>query len=77
MSNVRYPRAAVAVAIGSSDQRSKSPLQRDRPSAPAAPVVLWAFHAFSLPGGGRLVGVRRVSSSQVEVALLEPGEVRI
>jgi hypothetical protein len=74
---VRYPRAAVAVAAAPSDQRSRNPLPKTSPPPSAAPVVLWASYALAVPGGGRLVGVRRVGSSEVEVALLEPGEVRI
>lgn len=76
MSHVRYPRAAVAVATSISDQRSRNPLSRTRPES-AAPVVLWASHALPVPSGGRLVGVRRLSSTEVEVGLLEPGSSRV
>lgn len=71
MSYVRYPRAAVATST--SNQRSKNPLPRTSPPTSAAPVVLWASHALPVPGGGRLVGVRRISSTEVEVAFLQPG----
>lgn len=77
MSHVRYPRAAVAVATGTSDQRSRNPLPRTSPPASVAPVVLWASHALPVPGGGWLVGVRRLSSTEVEVGLLEPGDARV
>ena len=77
MSYVRYPRAAVAVAAAHSDQRSRNPLPRTSPPASAAPVVLWASHALPVPGGGRLVGVRRISSTEVEVGRLAPGDVRV
>lgn len=73
--HIRYPRAAVATGIP--DQRSIKPLQRDRPAEVAAPIVLWASHALPVPGGGRLVGIRRISSKEVEVAWLEPGDVRV
>lgn len=77
MSYVRYPRAAVAVATGSSDQRSKNPRQRTHPPESDTPVVLWASHALPVPGGGRLVGVRRLSSSEIEVGRLKPGATRV
>lgn len=73
--HTRYPRAAVA--IGNSELRSRNPLPRPSPPASAAPVVLWASHAHPLPGGGRLVGVRRVSPTEVEVGRVEPGDDRI
>lgn len=77
MSHVRYPRAAVAVATSIADQRSRNPLSRTSPPESAAPVVLWASHALPVPSGGRLVGVRRLSSTEVEVGLLEPGSSRV
>lgn len=77
MSYVRYPRAAVAVATSTSDQRNRNPLPRTSPPTSAAPVVLWASHALPVPGGGRLVGVRRISSTEVEVGRLAPGDARV
>lgn len=74
---VRYPRAAVAVAAAPSDQRSRNPLPRTSAPVLAAPVVLWASHALLLHGGGRLVGVRRISLTEVEVARVEPGTDRV
>jgi hypothetical protein len=75
MTHLRYPRAAVAT--GNSDQRDRNPLQRTSPSASAAAVVLWASHALPVPGNGRLVGVRRLSSTEVEVARVAPGNDRV
>lgn len=72
--HTRYPRAAVA--SGKSEPRS-NPRQRTSPHEAAAPVVLWASHALPVPGGGRLVGVRRLTSTEVEVALLEPRDARV
>lgn len=77
MSYVRYPRAAVAVAAAPSVQRSRNPFPRTSAPVLAAPVVLWASHAHPLPGGGRLVGVRRVSLTEVEVGRVEPRDDRI
>lgn len=77
MSHVRYPRAAVAVATSTSDQRSRNPLPRLSPPQSAPSVVLWASHALPVPGGGRLVGVRRLGSTEVEVALMEPRDARV
>lgn len=77
MSYVRYPRAAVAVAKSTSDERCNTPLPRTSPPASASPAVLWASHALPVPGGGRLVGVRRLSSTEVEVGRLEPGATRV
>lgn len=73
--HTRYPRAAVAT--GNSEPRSNTPRQRTRPPEAAAPVVLWASHALPVPGVGRLVGVRSLSSTEVEVALLQPGSSRV
>jgi hypothetical protein len=72
--HTRYPRAAVA--SGNSELRSNPP-HRISPSAPAKPVVLWASRALSVQGGGRLVGVRRLSSTEVEVAWLGQGGTRV
>lgn len=69
--HTRYPRAAVAT--GNSEPRSNTSRQRTRPPESAAPVVLWASHALPVPSGGRLVGVRRISSTEVDVAFLQPG----
>lgn len=71
MSHVRYPRAAVAV--GAAGQPAKHPRQKYEAQAPTPPLVLWASLALPVRHGGRLVGVRRQSSSDVEVAWLEPG----
>lgn len=72
---VRYPRAAVAT--GNPAPRSNTPRQISRPPESAAPVVLWASHALPIAGGGRLLGVRRLSSTEVEVALLERKDARV
>lgn len=69
--HIRYPRAAVAT--GRSDSRTTSPLQKLRQPESGAPVVLWASHAHPVHDGGRLVGVRRLSSAEIEVAWVEPG----
>lgn len=75
MTHTRYPRAAVAT--GNPDPRGRNPLPKTSPSAPSVPEVLWASHALAVPGGGRLVGVRRVSPTEVEVGRVEPWYDRI
>lgn len=75
MHHVRYPRAAVAV--GAAGQPIPHPRQKYEAQASTPPLVLWASLALRVRDGGRLVGVRRHSSSEVEVALLEPGRTSI
>lgn len=71
MNYVRYPRAAVAVATPG--KPAKTPTRTSsRQDAPAS-IVLWASIALPVRGGGQLVGVRRRSNSDVEVAWLRPG----
>ncbi len=74
MQYVRYPRAAVAVAP---DKLGNTAHQRFEPQGARAPQVLWASLALPVRNGGRLVGVRRQGSSEVEVAWLEPGRAGI
>jgi hypothetical protein len=73
--HIRYPRAAVAT--GRSDSRNASPLQSPRRPESGTPVVLWASHAHPVHSGGRLVGVRRLSSAEIEVAWVEPGHAHV
>lgn len=73
--HIRYPRAAVAT--GNPDKRGKHALPSTSPAASVAPVVLWASHAHPVHDGGRLVGVRRLSSSEIEVAWVEPGHAHV
>lgn len=75
MTHTRYPRAAVAT--GNSDQRNGNPHPRITLRPTCAPVVLWASYALPVQSGGRLVGVRRLSSLDVEVAWVAPGHTRI
>lgn len=75
MTHIRYPRAAVAT--GRSESRTASPLQSLGQPDSGTPVVLWASHAHTVHGKGRLVGVRRLSSSEIEVAWLEPGYTHV
>ncbi len=71
MNHVRYPRAAVAV--GTLGKPANTPRQKFDLQDSTAPQVLWASLALPVRNGGRLVGVRRQSSAEVEVAWLEPG----
>lgn len=74
MEYVRYPRAAVATAPG----KPATPVRQRFDSQDfRAPQVLWASLALPVRNGGRLVGVRRQGSSEVEVAWLEPGRAGI
>jgi len=75
MNFVRYPRAAVAVSA--TGKPAKTPPQKDNPLNAAAPLVLWASVAHHVRDGGRLVGVRRHSSFEVEVAWIGPGRTGI
>lgn len=71
MIHVRYPRAAVATGTSSN---SPTPFRRkDDLRATTAPLVLWESLALPIRNGGRLVGVRRRSPSEVEVAWIGPG----
>lgn len=67
---VRYPRAAVATGTSSNSPPSR---RNDELRATTAPLVLWASLALPVRNGGRLVGVRRRSPSEVEVAWIGPG----
>jgi len=71
MIHVRYPRAAVAT--GTSNNSTTPTRRTDDFRATTAPLVLWASLALPVRNGGRLVGVRRRSSSEVEVAWIGPG----
>lgn len=73
--HVRYPRAAVAVGVVG--QPATPPCQKFEAKASTPPLVLWASFALRVRDGGRLVGVRRHSSTEVEVALLEPGHTTV
>ena len=75
MHHVRYPRAAVAVSAAG--QPATYPRQKYEAQASTPPLVLWASLALPVRHGGRLVGVRRHSSSEVEVAWLEPGSTGV
>jgi hypothetical protein len=75
MNFVRYPRAAVA--IGGTGKPANNPPGKDHPLHAAAPLVLWASVAQPVRDGGRLVGVRRHSSFEVEVAWIGPGRTVI
>lgn len=70
MNHVRYPRAAVAV--GTPGKPANTP-RRDFDSQDSQTLlVLWASLALRLRDGGRLVGVRRRGSQEVEVARMGP-----
>jgi hypothetical protein len=75
MQHVRYPRAAVAVAAPGKPIVS---IRREfDPQDSRTPLVLWASLAYRLGDGGRLVGVRRRGSQEVEVARMAPGRTAI
>lgn len=71
MNHARYPRAAVAV--GTPGKPANTPRQKFDLHESAAPQVLWASVSLPVRNGGRLVGVRRHRSAEVEVAWLEHG----
>lgn len=68
MHYIRYPHAAVA--IGATEQPAKPPFRQNQSRGASAPLVLWASQAYRARDGGRLVGVRRRGSFEVEVAWL-------
>lgn len=75
MQYVRYPRAAVAVAA---PYKPAVGTRREfDPQDSQTPLVLWASLAYRLGEGGRLVGVRRRGSQEVEVARMAPGRTAI
>ncbi len=76
MSHVRFPRAAVAAVVASTG-RSAITTRREAPGSSAPPLVLWASAALVVRNGGRLVGVRRTRSLDVEVAWIGPGSTTI
>ena len=76
MSHVRYPRAAVASGIAAKSP-SASLRQKYEPGTSPAPLVLWASHPLRVRDGGRLIGVRRLSQSEAEVALIAPGNLGV
>lgn len=76
MSHIRFPRASVAAA-GASTGRSVTTLRREAPKSSAPPLVLWASAALVVRDGGRLVGVRRTQSLDIEVAWIGPGSTTI
>lgn len=75
MQYVRYPRAAITVTAAG--RQANTPPRKRNPQDSTAPQVLWASLALPTRNGGRLVGVRRQSSAEVEVAWLEPGRAGI
>lgn len=75
MPYVRYPRAAAATATPR--EIVKTTRQSPEPQGSSAHQVLWASAAMPVRDGGRLVGVRRQGSSDVEVAWVERGRVCI
>lgn len=74
MHYVRYSRAAVASGVATKAAGKPHPDSDERPQ-PELPesVVLWASVAFPVRDGGRVVGVRRRSTSDVAVGWLAPG----
>lgn len=72
---VRYPRAAVAFAAPG--KPAASTRRKFDPPDSQTPLVLWASLAYLLGDGGRLVGVRRRGSQEVEVAKMSPGRTVI
>ncbi len=75
MHYVRFPRAAVAVAIAGKPANTPRKVFDSQDSQ--TQLVLWASSALRLRDGSRLVGVRRSGSDEVEVARMGPGRTAL